>query len=544
MKLGLVYTAAFEPVKAQQAYQQAFALWEPLRATQDWAEQRRPAEVLRFAADEPLALDPGLIDDDASTFMVAQLFEGLVRVGPDHNVLPAVAARWEVTDGGTRYRFHLQEDVRWNDGTPLTAADFCYAWTRNLDPTTRSPVAHLLYPIRNARAYGEGEIDDPARVGVAALDAHTLEITLERPIAYLPDLLVHRAAYPLPRWAIEQHGQNWAKAGQLVSNGPYELLEWKRGACLDLGQNPFYTGVFPGNAERVECLIYEGYELALAAYAGDRVDAVGLFNADPSTVARARASHGDQLVSSPWPITLYLLFRVDEPPFDDSQVRRAFGYAVDLERLAREAFPDLRLPATGGFVPPGMPGHSPGIGLAFDPEKARALLANAGHADGQGFPPVRWLHASSSAEAQVVPFLQASWRKNLGLDLEASNLEWKELLQQLVQDPPHMHILGWSADYRDPDNFLHVVFHSGEGMNDPHWHNARFDALVEEAARVTDQEKRMALYREADRILVAEEAVIMPLSYGQWHMLAKPWITLPDTVSVTMPFKAVVVNRP
>ncbi len=544
MKLGLVYTAAFEPEKAQQVYEQAFALWEPLRASQAGFDQRRPAAVLRFAADEPLALDPGLIDDDASTFTVAQLFEGLVRVGPDHNVLPAVAARWEVADGGTRYLFHLQDNVRWSDGTPVTAADFSYAWTRNLDPATRSPVAHLLYPIRNAKAFGEGEIDDPARVGVVAIDKHTLEITLERPIAYLPDLLAHRAAYPLPRWAIEGQGSNWTEPGQLVSNGPYELLEWQRGESLVLGQNPFYQGFFPGNAERVECLLYEDYDLALAAYAGDRVDALSLFNADPSTIAQARTSHGRELIASPWPITLYLLFRVDEPPFDDPQVRRAFGYAVDLECLAREAFPDLRLPATGGFVPPGMPGHSPGIGLAYDPEQARHLLAEAGYAGGQGFPPVRWLHASSSTEGQVVPFLRASWRRNLGLDLEADNLEWKDLLQQLVEDPPHMHILGWSADYRDPDNFLHVVFHSGEGMNDPRWHNARFDALVEEAARGTDQERRMALYREADRILVAEEAVILPLSYGQWHMLAKPWVTLPDTVSVTMPFKAMVVNRP
>jgi ABC-type oligopeptide transport system substrate-binding subunit/DNA-binding SARP family transcriptional activator len=522
MKLGLVYTAAFEPEKAQETYEQAFGLWEPLRASR--------------------SLDPSLVGDDASTFMTSQLFEGLVRVGPDHNVLPAVAARWEIADGGTRYLFHLRNNVRWSDGTPVTASDFFYAWTRNLDPATRSPVAHLLYPIRNARAFGEGELDDPAQVGVVAADDRTLEVTLERPIAYLPDLLAHRAAYPLPRWAVEGQGQAWTEPGHLVSNGPYELLEWQRGECLVLGRNPFYQGSFPGNAERVECLVYDDYELALAAYAADRVDALSLINADPSTIAHARATHGRELVSSPWPITLYLLFRVDEPPFDDPRVRRAFGYAVDLERLAREAFPDQRLPATGGFVPPGMPGHSPGIGLAYDPDLARRLLAEAGYADGQGFPPVRWLHASGSTEEQVVPFLRASWRRNLALDLEAHNLEWKELLQQLLKDPPHMHMLGWSADYRDPDNFLHVVFHSGEGINDPRWHNARFDALVEEAARVRDQERRMALYREADRILVAEEAVIMPLSYGQWHMLAKPWITLPDTVSVTMPFKTIVVE--
>jgi tetratricopeptide (TPR) repeat protein len=172
MKLGLVYTAAFEPEKARQAYDDAFALWRPLQESMGLPALHVPTAIitLRFAVGEPLTLDPGLINDDGSTFMATQLFEGLVRVAPDYNVLPAVAARWEVADGGTRYVFYLRRGCSWNDGTPIRAADFEYAWKRNLAPATRSPLAHLLYVIQNARAFGEAEIDDPEMVGVGALD--------------------------------------------------------------------------------------------------------------------------------------------------------------------------------------------------------------------------------------------------------------------------------------------------------------------------------------------------------------------------------------
>jgi len=116
-------------------------------------------------------------------------------------------------------------------------------------------------------------------------------------------------------------------------------------------------------------------------------------------------------------------------------------------------------------------------------------------------------------------------------------------VERLGQEPANLTLLGWSAGYPDPDDWLRGVFHSTEGRNDPRWHNARFDALVEEAARVADQASRMELYKEADRILVADEAVIMPLSYGRGRILAKPWVTLPQVPCVPMRLKNIVVHR-
>ncbi len=541
LKLGLVYIAAFQPDKAQWAYEEAFALWEPLRESAETAEPQVAAAVLRFAVAEPLALDPGKIGEDISHFIAAQLFEGLVEIDPDYNVLPAVAVRWEVTDRGTRYLFHLGEGLRWSDGAPLTAGDFEYAWKRNL--ASRSPAAHLLYVIENARALGNGEISDPDKVGVTALDDLTLEVRLEEPTAYLPYLLAHPVAYPLPRWAVEGHGEAWTDPENLVSNGAYQLTEWQRGERLVLSRNSFYRGPFPGNAELVQCRVFTDFGPVLEAYAADALDAISMITSDPGTIARARAAYGDELLFTSQPSTFFLVFLADQPPFDDVRVRQALVHAVDREALVREASKGQYLPATGGFVPPGMPGHSPDIGLAYDPELARALLAQAGYAEGQGFPQVSWVHFGGLPGEPVVPFLRKAWGGNLGLSVEAESLEWVAFMERLRRDPAHLTLMGWLADYPDPDCFLRVLFHSTEGNNDPRWHNARFDALVEEAARVTDQTRRMELYGEADRILVAEEAVIMPLGYAQGRILVKPWVTIPRVPPVLMRLKQIVLQQ-
>jgi oligopeptide transport system substrate-binding protein len=152
-------------------------------------------------------------------------------------------------------------------------------------------------------------------------------------------------------------------------------------------------------------------------------------------------------------------------------------------------------------------------------------LAKAGYPRGQGFPGVAFLHTHGLGDESFIPFLQRAWSQNLGVDVEVTTLAWEPFLLRLESQPPDLMLGGWIADYPDPDNFLRVVFHSREGLNESRWQDARFDALVEEAARLTDKRRRLALYQEADRILVAEQAVILPLSYGRGAILVKPWVS-------------------
>jgi oligopeptide transport system substrate-binding protein len=142
----------------------------------------------------------------------------------------------------------------------------------------------------------------------------------------------------------------------------------------------------------------------------------------------------------------------------------------------------------------------------------------------------------------VIPFLGDAWGRHLGVNLHAQYMEWKAFFDRGERDPAHLSLWGWFADYPDPDNMLRVVFHSAEGFNAPRWHNGHFDALVEEAAQVTDQQRRMELYQEADRILVAEEAVAMPLGYGRGRILAKPWVTVPRVRPAFMRLNTVVCS--
>jgi ABC-type oligopeptide transport system substrate-binding subunit len=545
MRLGLVHTAAFETDEARDAYDEAFDLWEPPRGSGEPAAQRVPVRVLHFAVEEPLALDPARISDDVSAFIAAQLFEGLVRMDADYNVLPAVAARWKVSDRGRCYTFRLREGLRWSDGSPLTAEHFKATWLRNLRLDPPASLTHLLYVIENARAFGERQLDDPEKVGVRAVDDHTLEVRLQETIAYLPQLLAHSVAYPLPLWVVQSEQASWTDPSQIVGNGAYRLEEWRRGERLVLNRNPFYHGRFPGNVGRVECPVIRDFGSMLERYATGALDAVNLITADAGVVARARAAFGHELLFTPHASTFYMTFRTDRSPFDDVRVRQALVRAVDRDALVREASEGQYMPAHGGFVPPGMPAHSPAIGLAYDADKAQDLLAQAGYPGGQGFPSVSWLHSRGSAGEPVVPFMQRAWRENLGLELQAQGMEWGELMARRKLDPPHLSLIGWSADLPDPDGFLRATYHSSAGINAAccGWRNARFDALVEEAARVADPARRMALYQAADRILVCEETAIMPLCYAQGRILIKPWVTMPRVPSALLNLKEIVLER-
>jgi len=436
--------------------------------------------------------------------------------------VPDVARSWEVSKGGHGYLFHLRDDVRWSDGMPVTAGDFEYAWKRVLDPGTGSPMASLLYDIKGARAFHRGEAVR-GDVGVWAIDKHTLMVELEGPTGYFLQLVANLICYPLPRHVVEAHGEAtsansvepWTEVEKIVTNGPFRLEARRRGESMVLARNPEYHGRFRGNIQRVELsLRRDGWSGILERYEADGLDVVHLLLPE---VDRARQRHPGEYISGPLLFTWYVGFNASRPPFDDLRVRRAFALATDRETGLEMILRGYEVPATGGFVPPGMPGYSPGIGLAYDPEGARQLLAEAGYPKGHGFPPLDLL-LPQDWEA-VAEYLAAQWWETLGVEIRWETMGLAARLDKLDRDPPPVFIAAWSADYPDPDNFLRA---SSMGSH-TRWWNETYDRLVEEARRVMDQGERMTLYRQADRILM-EEAAIVPLCYGRVHIFVKPWV--------------------
>ena len=540
MKLGLTYQNAFDFQAARQAYDEGFLLWEQAAKTESPDRPLPAPHGLRVALVEPPTLDPGLAHDVLSLVAIDQLFSGLVELSPEMGVTPDVARSWEMLDEGRKYIFHLRDDVRWSDGVQVTARDFEYAWKRVLDPATPSQVGSVLYDIKEAKTYHEGHVSDPDLIGVQAVDESTLVVELEGPTSYFPHLLTFSPTFPVPRHVVETHGEAWTEEGNLVTNGPFRLLAWKRGESMLLERNPTYHHRMKGNLQEVE-LSFRATEPAgwLQLYEDNRLEVV-FFELLPLTDwERARQRHAGEYVSAPSLETYYVGFGVRRPPFDDLRVRRAFTLATDRETLAHVALRGYAFPATGGFVPPGMPGHSPGIGLPYDPEQARLLLADAGYPGGQGFPELEVFTAGTPLEVSTVENLQTQWLHNLGVEVTLKRLNWGEMLDRLSRESPHMWSMGWSADYPDPDNFLRV----GNWRLTGGWRNELYDRLIEGARRGTDQGERIGMYQQAELILV-QEAPILPLYHFRSHLLVKPWVRRYPTSPMKLWFFKDVIIEP
>jgi oligopeptide transport system substrate-binding protein len=307
---------------------------------------------------------------------------------------------------------------------------------------------------------------------------------------------------------VEAYGETWTEQDILVSNGPFLLGYYLPGESITLVRNPIYHGRFPGNLEMVEVILnltdFEGLE----RYESNGMDVV---ETSPDTI-HARHRHVEEYVSEPFLNTRFVQFDTQRTPFDDSRVRQAFVLAVDREKLVGEV--SLMDPATGGLVPPGIPGHSPGIALPYNPDRAHQLLAQAGYPDGQGFPNLR---------LEVLPgpnyrarYMAAKWLDNLNIEVA---LEVNESGGLLGKKPSCNFIFqGWTADYPDPHDFI---------SDFTGWHNDTYERLLDRARRTTNLGKRIQLYQAADKILI-EEAIIMPVNYGRTHRLVKPWVKISE----------------
>ncbi|MFC2037855.1 ABC transporter substrate-binding protein [Chloroflexota bacterium] len=321
-----------------------------------------------------------------------------------------------------------------------------------------------------------------------------------------------------------------------MTNGPFRLRAWEPGRAMILERYPAYHGRFEGNLQRVELSLRADLTAGLGAYEADALDALDITFFSPAELDRARQRHAGEYVSAPRPSTLYIAFDLTRPPFDDTRVRRAFALATHREELVNVVLKGSHSAATGGFVPPGMPGHSAGIGLPYDAEGARRLLAEAGYPGGEGFPQVQ-AELYRGLESQG-DYLRTQWREVLGVDITWEALEFADFLDRLRGRQPDIWIVGWWAKYPDPDHFLRA----GPDPKRTGWRNQVFDRLVEEARMVTDQEERLKLYAEAERILV-EEAAIIPLIHWRWHRLVKPWVKRFPSSGIYLPaWKHVIIE--
>ena len=515
LKLGLVYQTNFEFDAAHRAYEAAFALEQRVKNVLELSpESREDQHIMRLPLLHIETLDPALLTISTEEPVISQLFAGLARLETEMSVVPDVARSWEVLDDGTRYVFHLRDDVYWTDGRQVTADDFVWAWTRAI---SKSSFAEAFDAISGAREYRHGESEEIP--GLRANNPLELEVRLQEPVAYFLYIIAGPLGLPIPEDVVQTHGEDWWKPDTIVSNGPFMLVGFDDEGLV-LERNPTYFGDFDGNLDRVEFLFTrlpgkQQSPLRFRQYLDGELDIY--FNILPEDVPVEVAK--EELHFSAPTLSTYLLgLDSSKEPFDNLLVREALAYAINREEFKKKVPTVEILTAEGGLVPPGIPGHSPDVAIQHDPQLARLKLSEAGFPDGVGFPPLTLNYfylINPENAAEIARQLQ----EVLGITTSI-----REFSAMTEFDDFQVWLSGWIAEHPDPHYFLGQ---SGiiRGWKALGWKDLIFDELIAEASRASDRPRRMELYRRADRRLVAEEVIAIPIYYGgRVSFLAKPWV--------------------
>lgn len=479
--------------------------------------------LYRGNASEPESLDPYLVRGAVEWTIVGGLFEGLVT--PDLVTLeprPGVAERWEVSTDGLTYVFHLRDGVTWSDGTPLTAHDFEYGARRLLAP--RLGAAHAennLFFVRGARDYQAGRTADFSTVGVRIRDARTLEFTLARPTPFFLSALY--LFFPVPRATVEKFAavdervNNWIRPGNLVGNGPFRLKAWRQNQGVVLERNPRYWDAARVRLREIHFLPIEN---AAAEENAFRTGQLHLTSAVPlNKIDVYTREQPDALkVVDDRGIYFYTL-NVAKPPLNDRRVRQALALAVDRERLTRQVIKGGKQPAWN-FTPPGTGGYTARARLAFDPERARALLREAGFADGKNFPELALLVDAREHHRVIAEAVQQMWRQHLGISVTLRNEETQVLNSSKRQMDFQIVRGSWNATtYQDPFYFL-GAWQTGGLYNEAKWSHAEFDRHIDQTWTV-DAAARLAAFQRAEEIFL-EEVPAIPLFFSTQTMLMSP----------------------
>jgi ABC-type transport system substrate-binding protein len=465
-----------------------------------------PDEVL-ILSGSPTTIDPAGQGDIATAAISAQLFESVTALDPSLTVRPALAASWDIEDGGRRIVFHLRPGLSFSDGTPLGAADVVRSWLRVIDPTRPSPLATLMSDVEGAAERLSGSVGEDG-VGLRA-NGNDIEVRLVRPAA---DFVAIVAG---PTFAIVPPGFNGNRPidpSSFVGSGAY-AISGSTPTELTLTANGHYWAGPP--AIRTVRLIGDiGGRGSVAAFEAGDLDYTGISSTEAAWI-QFDATLGPQLREVPSLSTEYLGFDTSRPPFDDVRVRRAFTQAVDWRRVVELATNDAT-PANS-MVPPGIPGRSDANFLpAHDPDAARAALAEAGYPNGAGFPVVTFLSGGSAYAGGMITDVE----RVLGIDVQVEAMEFDTYFTRLTVDPPAIWELGWVADYPGRNDFLGVLLRSGQSNNYGRWSNAEFDAAIAEAGAAEDPAVANAAYDRAEAI-VQQEVPVVPLAYGPGWTLSR-----------------------
>jgi len=475
-------------------------------------------EISVSIIDDPQVLDPRLVRDTSSVNISHMLFEGLMRKNYTGKIAPALASSYTVSEDGKIYTFILR-DSAWSDGTPLTADDFEYTWKSILDPAFPAPNAYQLYVIQGAKAAktGEGSVED---VGVKAIDAQTLVVTLEKPLSYFLELTTTHFFSPISKtWAESVKGEQFVHPETIVTNGPFKLDSWKREDTIAFVKNPLYWDHKNVKLDKIN-LVISDENTALQMFERKQLDWAGSpMSMIPVDAIAALKSKGSLMITPAAGVHLFRL-NTQSYPLNNLNLRKALALAIDRKSLVDHVTQSNQKPATG-IVPLS-------FGLQARPYFEDNNVTKAWEHYQQALeeleiskdemPALSLCYVPNERNSKIVQAVQRHWSEALGVNVKLDACESAIYFDRLGKDNYQISIGSWYGDINDPINFLEIFKFKDSSTNHTQWEDAEFISLLDQSSQESDTIQRHGLLVQAEAKLMSAMPVI-PIYYPTFNYL-------------------------
>ena len=475
---------------------------------------------------EPQGIDPHIVTGVPEHHILISLCEGLTIPNPNptgsDGYIPGTAESWTISDDGKEYIFKLNKNAKWSNGDPVTADDFVWSWKRILTASLGSQYPDMLYYLVGAYEYHNGEIDNFDEVGIKALDSNTLKVNLKNPTPFFIGLLSHYSTWPVHKETVLKHGEiddrngEWTRPGNFVCNGPFQLKTWELNNKIVVEKNPHY---YDASMVRLNEIHYYPVSNVMTE---DRMFRAGQLHLTSSMPTQKCPIYIEEknpnLKIDPYMGTYFYRINTENETLSDVRVRKALAYSIDRQLLVDKVTQCGQIPAYS-FTPPGSNGYQPSTEIPYDPVLAKQLLAEAGYSSDNPFPKLEILFNTNEGHRKVALAIQQMWQNELGIEVELVNQDWKVYLSREMVGDFQISRAGWIGDYEDPNTFLDLM-RPNRGNNKTGWENMDFDALVEEANTINDQDKRYELLNEAEKILIDNMPIIPLYTYVRVYQLS------------------------
>jgi len=470
---------------------------------------------------EPSSLDPHRVNNTIDEAIIADLYEGLVTVGPDAAILPGAAESWSISEDGLVYTFKLRPNLKWSDGADLTSEDFVFSFQRQIDPATGT-VATLLHPIKNAAAINSGEMADVSQLGVAALDPQTVQITLDRPAAHILYVLAQRNGSPVPKHLVTSKGDAWARAGETATNGAFVPSEWVPKGHVKAVKNPHFHAA---DTVKIDTVYYYPLADQSAALTRFRAGEIDLNYGTPSGEIQWLFENLPEETRMQTSFSIRFL-TINNKKLTDRRVRQALAMAIDNAVITDKILRSGEKPATS-YIPEGIAGYTaaklPYADKPMDQRiaEARALMEAAGYNEGNRFKLTFRIKDRESWKREAVAII-AMWSQ-IHVDARQQVSDSTTHDSALGTGDFEVAYTGWGGRYPDPEALLSYLETSAGSRNWAHFHNAEYDALLDEARAIVDPAKRFETLRKAEQVLL-DEAGVVPIYYLSSGFLVQKYV--------------------